>query len=112
MTVRFVDAVSEQVPNTDTTIYTAPSNVNSSIITFGNCNCEDASGSTLTINLVQSGGSVAVTNQYISTKSIASAASDPLTEIVGAVLQPGDFISCVAADANRLNLKIGVKEIY
>lgn len=112
MTVKYIDAVSEQVPDSNSTVYTAPDAVKSAHIIFGNCNCEDATGTTVTVNIVKSGETVAVTNEYITDLSIASGASDPLTEIIGAVLKPGDFVSVVAADADKLNLKLGIKEIY
>lgn len=111
-TIRYADAVQEQLPATDTTVYTAPTNVKSAHIIFGNCTCEDATGDTLTVNLVQSGATAAVTNQYLSAKAIATGVSDSLSEIIGAVLMPGDFISAKAATADRLNLKFGIKEIY
>lgn len=111
MTIRYVDAVSEQLPATDTTIYTAPSGVESAHVVFGNCTNEDAVDTTLTINVVQSGGAVAVTNRYFPPKTITAGSTDSLSAIVNCVLKPGDFISAVAADAARLNLKLGIKEI-
>ena len=106
MSVDFKDAVLEQVPATDTTVYTVPSTVVSAIIIYGNCT--PTTSDTLTINIVQQGESVATTNRYINAKAIT--ASDPLFEIIGAVLKSGDFISADAVTAGRLNLKIGIKE--
>ena len=111
MTITYIDKVAEQVAATDTTIYPCPTTVSSAHVIFANCTCEDAIGDTITVNIVKSGGSVAVSNQYVSAKNIASLSSDPLSEIVGAILKPGDFISIVAATADRLNFKIGIKEI-
>lgn len=110
-TIRYVDSVWEQVTASSTTQYTAPANVESAHVIFAQCTNEDASDTTLTVNIVQSGGSVAVTNRYIAGKSIVAGVSEPL-DIVGAVLKPGDFISAIAGAADRLNLKIGIKEIY
>lgn len=112
MTIRYADAVQEQLPATDTTIYTCPTAAKSAHVIYGNCACEDATGTSFVVNIVQSGGSVAVTNQYIPLKSIASKEVDPLDELTGCVLMPGDFISAIATDASRLNFKIGIKEIY
>lgn len=111
MSTTNIDAVLEQVPGTDTTAYTAPTTVKYSQIIFGNCTNEDAVDTTLTVNIVQSGGSVAVTNRYFPPTTITAGTSDSLTSIVGAVLAPGDFISCVAGAASRLNLKLGIKEV-
>lgn len=108
MSVNFIDSVLEQVPATDTTVYTVPATVVSAQIIFGNCTA--VTSDTLTINIVKSGGSVATTNRYVDTKNIAAGTPDPLSEIVGSVLKTGDFISADAVTASRLNLKIGIKE--
>ena len=112
MTILYVDAVSEQLPATDTTIYTTPSTVESAHIISAVTCCEDSTGDSITVNIVQSAGSVAVTNQYIQTKAVAAGSTVVLSELVGLVLKPGDIVSAVAATADRLNLKIGIKEIY
>lgn len=111
MTISYVDEVSEQLPATDTTIYTCPATVSSAFVIYANCSNEDAVDTTLTVNIVQSGGSVAVTNRYLPPKTIAAGTYDPVVSIVGAVLKPGDFISAVAGAASRLNFKVGIKEI-
>ena len=112
MSVLYEDKVLEQVPATDTTIYTAPSTLKSAHIIFANVTCEDAAGDSITVNIVQSGGSVAVTNQYLQSKAVVAGSTEMLSEIINVVLKPGDFISVIAATADRLNLKIGIKEIY
>lgn len=115
MSVVYVDAVSEQLPATDTTIYTCPAG-KVAIITFGLATCEDATGTTLTTNIVQSGATAAVTNIYgygsaAAGAAISTGASERLSKLEGACLQAGDFISAKAADASRLNLKFTIKEI-
>lgn len=112
MSVGFTDVVSEQLPAADTLLYTAPANCKSAQIIYVNCTCEDAAGSSFSVNIVQSAGSVAVTNLYLKAKAVTAGATVNASELVGAVLMPGDFISAIAADASRLNLKIGIKEIY
>jgi hypothetical protein len=112
MTITYVDAVSEQLPATDTTIYTCPSSgVGSSHIIYANATCEDATGDDITINIVKSGGAVAVSNQYLQARAIAAGATEVLSEVIGAVLKPGDFISAKATTASRINLKLSIKEI-
>lgn len=111
MTISYVDAVSEQLPATDTTLYTAPSTVESAHIINAVVCCEDATGDAITVNIVQSGGSVAITNQYIQAKAIAAGATESLVDLVGMVLKPGDFISAKAATIDRLNVKLAIKEI-
>ena len=110
MTITYVDAVSEQLPATDTTIYSCPATASSAHIQFANATNEDAS-TTIVVNIVQSGGSVAVTNQYIPSTTITGTSSSGLTGIVNAVLKPGDFISAIAGAADSINLKLGIKEI-
>ena len=114
MSVIYTDVAQEQVTASDVTIYTAPtaSNFESAHITFGNCTNEDSTDAELTINIVQSGGSVAVTNRYFPPKTIFAGRYDPLTPLMGATLKSGDFISSIASAASRLNLKLTVKEIY
>ena len=111
MTIAYVDAVSEALPNTDTTIYTCPTGA-TAVITFANVTNSTASAATIDINIVQVLGSVAATNLYIDGKSIAGNATDGLSGIIGAILKPGDFISGIAGTASALNLKLGIKEIY
>ena len=110
MSISYIDAVSEQLPATDTTIYTCPATVSSAHIQFANVTNEGAS-TTIVVNIVQSGGSVAVTNQYVATKTVDTLLTNGLTGIVNAVLKPGDFISAIAGAADSLNLKLGIKEI-
>lgn len=110
--VRYQDAVWEQVTALDTSSYTAPTDCKSARIIYANCTNEDASATTLTVNIVQSGGSVAVTNRYFTPSSILGGTYDPVSEIVGSVLKPGDQVSAIAGAAARLNLKLGIKEIY
>ncbi len=113
MTISYVDAVSEQLPDTDTTIYTCPVGASSAHIQFANVTNENAgAAATIIVNIVQSGGSVDVSNQYIPIKTIAISSTNGLTGIINAVLKTGDYISAIAGTATSLNLKIGIKEIY
>ena len=112
MTISYVDVVSEQLPAADTTLYTAPSTVESAHIIAAVACCEDATGDSITVNIVQSGGSVAVSNQYLQAKSVAAGATEPLADLIGLVLKAGDFISATAATVDRLNVKFTIKEIY
>jgi hypothetical protein len=112
MTVLFKSAEWEQVTASATSQYSCPSNAKSAIIVFANCTNEDATGTTLTLHIVASGGSALDTNKYIEEKTLTAGETSSLSEVVGAVLEPGDAIHALAADASRLNLKISIKEIY
>lgn len=114
MTVLYIDVVQEQVTASDVTLYTASSasNFESAHIFFGNCTNEGTVNTELTINIVQSGGAVAVTNRYFPPKVIFAGRSDPLTPLIGVVLKSGDFINSIGSLASNLNLKLTIKEIY
>ncbi len=111
MPVTYLVAVSEQLRAADTTIYTCPTGV-TALIVYGLATCEDAAGTTVTTNIVQSGATAAVTNIHgYDAAAIAAGASERLTKIEGACLHAGDFISCAAGAANSITLKLTIKEI-
>jgi hypothetical protein len=114
MTVLYIDVVQEQVTASDVTVYTASSasNFESAHIVYGNCTNEGTVNTELTMNIVQSGGSVGVTNQYFPPKTIFAGRTDPLTPLIGATLKSGDFINSIGSLASNLNLKLTIKEIY
>ena len=114
MAITYVDVVQEQVTAGNVTIYTAPSvsNFESAHIVYGNCANESTTDTELTINIVQSGGSVGVTNRYFPPKIVFAGRTDPLSPIVGRAIKTGDYISSIASLANALNLSITIKEIY
>ena len=114
MTIRYQDVTQEQVTAAEVEIYTAPTatNFESAHIIYGACANESASDVELTLNIVQSGGSAAVTNRYFPPKVIFAGEVDNLTPIVGRVLKTGDKIVSIASAASALNLSIGIKEIY
>jgi len=114
MSIIYVDVVQEQATASNATIYTAPSasNFESAHIIYGNCANEGAVDTELTINIVQSGGSVGVTNRYFPPKVIFAGRTDPLSPLVGRAIKSGDFISSIASLADNLNLSLTIKEIY
>jgi hypothetical protein len=114
MAVVYQDVVQEQVTAANVTIYTAPtaSNFESAHIVYASCANESATDTELTINIVQSGGSVGVTNRYIPPKTIFAGRTDPLSPIVGRGIKAGGFINSIASAASNLNLTMLIKEIY
>ncbi len=66
MTVKYIDVSQEQVTAANVAIYTAPTaaSFESAHITYGLCVNEGTVDTELTINIVQFGESVAVTNRY------------------------------------------------
>lgn len=108
MTTRYEKA-SLGLTTSGQTLYTVPSDVETAIVIFGVCHNVGAD-TTINLNVVDSGGSVASTNEYIE-KTISTATPDPLDAITGMVLETGDFISALAGANDRLNIRISVLEI-
>lgn len=95
--------ISQQLANSETTIYTCPANTAVVVDTATVCN---TSGSTQTVYLsvVKSGGTAGVANRVA---IITLAANDATTveELVG-YLGPGDFISGYASAATSVAIVI------
>lgn len=109
MTTQYANA-SLTLTTSAQTLYTVPSTVESAIVIFGVCN-NITSNTTLTLHVVDSGDSVANTNQLISAVTVATSSPNPLDAITGAVLETGDSISALAGANNSLNIRISVLEI-
>jgi len=111
-----IDVSQEAVTAEEVTIYTAPtsSNFKSARITGGLCSNASATNTELTLWVVQSGGSTALTNQYFPPKVIFAGESDLLTSIAGSgiTLKSGDFIVSQGSLASNLNLKLSIVEKY
>ena len=95
------------------TIYTVPSNPENmtSVIVHANCTNESSSAATFTIHVVKSGGSLADTNIYVDAKGVGGNRTDLISELVGMVLQAGDFIIAFGSVGDAMNLKLSIKEI-
>lgn len=110
-TIAYFDIVSEAVTVADDTLHTVTSTADVGQITNAMVNNPTTTVATITINLVQSGGTLGVTNQYVTTATIPAKRAVVLSEIIGRYLKPGDFISVKASVASVLNLTIALKEI-
>ena len=111
MASSFKSAEIEQLAVTPgATIYTAGTNV-TSVVTFANCTNESTASATFTIHVVQSGGSLADTNIYVDAKPIGPGKTSLIPELLGCILNEGDFIIAFGSAASALNLKLGIKEI-
>lgn len=76
----------------ETTQYTTPDGTRTIIDKFTGTNTT-AGALTLTVKLVPSGGAAAASNTIVLTKALAAGETYTFPEIVGHVLNPGDFIS-------------------
>jgi len=65
---------------------------------------------TLTVNLVPSAGSAGASNVKVS-KSIAAGETYTFPELVGNILNAGDFISTLASAANSLVIRVSGREV-
>ena len=109
MTINYSDNVLEQVPTSSTPVYTAGT-VNSAHIVYATVHNEGAAIAQITVNIVQNGNTVGVTNQYIKT-NVAPGESKTLGALVGRILTTSDSVQATSSVANTLNLSVGVKEI-
>lgn len=101
---------SKQAENSQTTQYTAPSGTRTIIDKFTATN-STAGAVTLGVNIVTSGGSSGASNLIVDDKSIAAGETYTFPEVVGHVLNPGDFISTLASAATSLTIRASGREV-
>lgn len=64
-----------------------------------------ASPATISVNLVTSAGSAGNDNLITKTKTLLASEVYTFPELVGQVLNPGDFISTIAGTASAINIR-------
>ena len=99
----------KSVENSQTTQYTA-TGVTTIIDKFTATNYS-AAAATISVNLVASAGSAGNTNIITKTKALQPAEVYTFPEIVGQVLNAGDFISTIAGTASAINMRVSGREI-
>ena len=110
MTVTVKNLVpAKTVENTQTTQYTA-TGVTTIIDKFTATNYS-ATAATISVNLVTSAGSAGNNNLITKTKTLQPAEVYTFPELVGQVLNPGDFISTIAGTASSINLRVSGREV-
>lgn len=97
------------VEASQTTQYTA-SNVTTIIDKFTATNYSAASA-TISVNLVTTAGSAAAQNLITKTKTLQPSEVYTFPELVGQVLNPGDFISTIAGTASAINMRVSGREV-
>jgi hypothetical protein len=90
---------------TDTTVYTVPASSAVKVATFSLTNVT-GSAVTVSVSVVPSGGSVDGTHKVLSAYSLAAGDSTKVTEVEGALLDTGVFISINASAATAINYLI------
>jgi hypothetical protein len=93
----------------NTTQYTAPANTRTIIDKFTGDNTS-AAAATLTVNLPPSAGAAAAANQIV-VKTLAPGETYTFPEVVGHVLNPGDFISTLAGTAAVIAIRASGREV-
>lgn len=97
------------VENTQTTQYTA-TNVTTIIDKFTATNYS-ASAATISVNLVTTAGSAGNQNLITKTKALQPSEVYTFPELVGQVLNNGDFISTIAGTASAINMRVSGREV-
>jgi hypothetical protein len=95
--------------NAETTQYTAGTGVRTIIDKFTATNVT-AGAVTLTVKIVDSGGTASADETIISAKSIAAGETYTCPEMTGQVLNAGDFISTIAGAATSIVIRISGRE--
>ena len=97
------------VENTQTTQYTA-TNVTTIIDKFTATNYNTVAA-TISVNLVTTAGSAGNQNLITKTKTLQPSEVYTFPELVGQVLNPGDFISTLAGTASAINMRVSGREV-
>ena len=97
------------VENTQTTQYTS-NNVTTIIDKFTATNYS-ATAATISVNLVTTAGSAGDQNLITKTKTLQPSEVYTFPELVGQVLNSGDFISTIAGTASAINMRVSGREV-
>ena len=97
------------VENVQTTQYTA-TNVTTIIDKFTATNYS-GTAATISVNLVTVAGSAGNQNLITKTKTLQPSEVYTFPELVGQVLNPGDFISTLAGTASAINMRVSGREV-
>jgi hypothetical protein len=97
------------VENTQTTQYTA--NGVTTIIDKFTATNYSATAATISVNLVTTSGSAGNANLITKTKTLQPSEVYTFPELVGQVLNAGDFISTIAGTATAINMRVSGREV-
>lgn len=97
------------VENVQTAQYTA-TNVTTIIDKFTATNYS-GTAATISVNLVTVAGSAGNQNLITKTKTLQPSEVYTFPELVGQVLNPGDFISTLAGTASAINMRVSGREV-
>jgi hypothetical protein len=97
------------VESTQTTQYTA--NGVTTIIDKFTATNYSATAATISVNLVTTSGSAGNANLITKTKTLQPSEVYTFPELVGQVLNAGDFISTIAGTATAINMRVSGREV-
>lgn len=100
---------SKQVENAQTVQYTA--NECTAVIDKATVTNTSVNNVAFSANLVTAAGSASSANRVVNSRPIAPNETYALNELVGQVLQAGDFLSTIAGAATSLTLRVSGREI-
>lgn len=100
---------SKYAENAQTSQYTAGTGIRAIVDKFTGYN-GTAGAVTLTVNLVASGGAAGAANIKV-VKSLAAGETYSFPELVGQVLNTGDFISTLAGAATSIVIRVSGREV-
>lgn len=110
MTVTVTVLVPAQTANnTQSTVYTA-TGVTAIIDKFTATNYS-ALAATISVNLVNPGGTAGNDDLIVKTKTLQASETYTFPELVGHVLRPGGFISTLAGTASAINIRVSGREV-
>lgn len=110
MTVTVKNLVpAKTVENSQTTQYTA-TGVTTIIDKFTTTNYS-GSAATISVNLVTAAGTAGNANLITKTKTLQASEVYTFPELVGQVLNAGDFISTIAGTASAINMRVSGREV-
>jgi len=102
-------ATSAFAPSVETTLHQSGTGTHTIIDKFTAYN-GDAVARTLTVKLVNSGGSAATSNVIV-VKALAAGETYTFPEIVGHTLEPGGFISQIATAASVIVVRVSGRQV-
>ena len=95
--------------NSETSQYTAGSGVRTIVDKFTGTNVT-AVAALLTIKIIASGGTASADETIVYQKSLAAGETYTFPEVVGQVLNAGDFISTLAGTASAIVIRLSGRE--
>ena len=98
------------ITNAEVTQYTTPGGTRTIIDKFTGTNTS-ATAATISVKLVASGGAAGALNSIVLSKTLAPGECYTFPEIVGHVLNPGDFISTLAGTTGVIAVRASGREV-